>query len=479
MTQQGEKVLNIQSLLRVYGQAGIYQAAIEEVLYAHYKNAFKISQSIHFRGDAADAFKGYIKNGAINVLTGLMDVVAEMTMTCQLLAEGFYVFEHNEQGVIVESVMDTIAGELTAREECLNNIKSEIRDVNNLSSQYIAVKSVDVDAVNTQYGITNKTLTKIRTDMYALDEEAGKYVNDLCTRITALKDLLHRTMGLCYKDGVINPDELRQLRLQSWYYPETNLTLYIKLQEDPFVYSAGEVTLAEDQWAVGLCSDVYAYAGYSFVNASYEEGVEDGAAFRKAKFSVLEANGYAQLTDYLAGQANLKTGYVETDVKAGFSEDYVGFKVDAGVGLVKLDGSIVLGNENINAFIKGDVKVFCADGKAAFEFKDNGEFAVGVDASATLASVGIKGGMSLFSYTNRSKDTLTGQKKEESLLGFNVGAKLDAGGSFAAYAERKNVIGTEFFNIQTTRVKLDIALGIGIDVDVTVPSVSWSWNWFR
>lgn len=477
MAQQGEMVLKIQSLLKLYEQAGICQTAIEDVLYAHYKNAFKISNSAHFRGDAADAFKEYIRSGTINVLTGLMDIVAETTMMCQLLAEGFYGYEHSEQGVIDELVMDGIACSLTSREADFNSIKSEIRDVNDLSSRYITVKNVNTDAVNAQYKTTDQALTKIRTELYAVDEEAGKHVNDLYERIAALKDLLHNTMGICYKDEVINPDELHRLKTQSWYHQETNLTLYMKLLEDPFGYSAGETTLAEDQWAAGLCSDVYAYAGYSIWNASYEAGVEDGTVFGKAKASIAETNGYAQLTEYLTGQANLKAGYAQADVKAGFSDDYVGFKVDAGVGLVKVDGSVVLGNENINGFIKGEGKVLCADGKVAFEFEDNGEFAVGVDASATLASAGIKGGVSLFSYIDRSDNSLTGQKKEEFFLGFKAGAKVDAGGSFAVYVERKNAIEMEYFNIQTTRLKLDIGLGIGVDLDVTVPTISWNGKW--
>lgn len=47
-----------------------------------------------------------------------------------------------------------------------------------------------------------------------------------------------------------------------------------------------------------------------------EAGVEDGTAFAKGKAAVLNANGYAQFTDYLRGQANVNVLYAEGEAKA-------------------------------------------------------------------------------------------------------------------------------------------------------------------
>jgi hypothetical protein len=174
------------------------------------------------------------------------------------------------------------------------------------------------------------------------------------------------------------------------------------------------------------------------LTASGEAGVEDGTAFAKGKAAVLNANGYAQFTDYLRTQANVNVLYAEGEAKAGWSEDYIGFNVEAEVGVIQADGSVIIGSDDINAFVKGEVKVLCADGKAAFEFEDDGEFAIGVDASATLASASVKGGTTILGYKN--KDTATGET--ETLLGFKVGAKATAGGSFAVWAESETAFET-------------------------------------
>lgn len=245
------------------------------------------------------------------------------------------------------------------------------------------------------------------------------------------------------------------------------------LEEDPFEYTAGEVTLSEEQWAAGLCSDIYAYAGYSFLTASGEAGVEDGTAFAKGKAAVLNANGYAQFTDYLRAQANVNVLYAEGEAKAGWSEDYIGFKVEAEVGVIQADGSVIIGSDDINAFVKGEVKVLCADGKAAFEFEDDGEFAIGVDASATLASASVKGGTTILGYKN--KDTATGET--ETLLGFKVGAKATAGGSFAVWAESETAFEMEYMNINATTVKIDAAALLGLDLSITVPTPYFKWPW--
>ena len=343
-----------------------------------------------------------------------------------------------------------------------------------LAAKYISTKGLSLGSVNTGYTETRNAVKKIREDLYAVDDEALKSANELYERIGELRTLIERMMAFCYNDdGKINADNLNKIQTQDWFRQSGNITLYLMLEEDPFEYTAGEVTLSEEQWAAGLCSDIYAYAGYSFLTASGEAGVEDGTAFAKGKAAVLNANGYAQFTDYLRAQANVNVLYAEGEAKAGWSEDYIGFKVEAEVGVIQADGSVIIGSDDINAFVKGEVKVLCADGKAAFEFEDDGEFAIGVDASATLASASVKGGTTILGYKN--KDTATGET--ETLLGFKVGAKATAGGSFAVWAESETAFEMEYMNINATTVKIDAAALLGLDLSITVPTPYFKWPW--
>ena len=248
------------------------------------------------------------------------------------------------------------------------------------------------------------------------------------------------------------------------------------MQEDPFAYEAGAVTVSEDQWAKGLCSDVYAYAGYSFLGASGEAGVEDGSAFAKGAASVLALNGYAQLTNYIKAEGEAKVVYAEGDVKIGANENYFGAHISGEAGVISVNGKVLAGTDEFNGYLKGDAKVLCADGKAAFEFDNSsGEYAVGVDASATLASASGGVGVAAWDY-DYDDGTATGKEKG-SFFKAEAKVKANAGGSFAIYSESKTGIETEYVNINATSLKIDASALIGFEIDVTIPTIYVKWGW--
>lgn len=474
MAKQGDLYLSIADIVAMFDYAREYGVTVQDAFYAQYKNAYKLSVSNHFRGEAADSFKTYLTDGAINIIRGLMDVAADMTMIIQYIAEVFFQYESTHNGKVEEAVLDYIEKGLASKKSTFDSAVPELDSVLSAAAQYITTAGLELDGVEEGYSDAGEKLKSIRENLYDFDEEALKSAAQLYERIVSVQNLIRNTMGHCYTlDGKLKADQINNVRAQGWFEETGNVALYLKLQEDPFEYSAGEVTVAEDQWAAGLCSDVYAYAGYSFLSASYEAGVEDGTAFVKAKASVATLNGYAQFTDYLRAQAEVKVAYAEGEAKIGASDKYFGFHVEGEVGLIDAEGSVVLGSDNLNAFVKGEAKVLCADGKAAFEFEEDGQFAIGVDGSATLASASVSGGTTILGYKN--KDSATGEK--ETLLGFKVGAKADAGGSFALWAESKTAIETDFGNINATTVKIDAALLLGVELELTVPTFWPKWPW--
>ncbi len=474
MANKGELYLDNSTVISLYDQAKAYEATVQETFYSQYKTAFKISKSNYFRGPAADTFKDYITNGAINIISGFLDLSSDMSMFAQLFAEAFYQYENTHDGKVDEGALDYIGGILNSKEGTFESAESELNAVVNLAAQYINTENLSLGSVHTGYNETRRVIQKIRDDMYTLDDEALKSANEFLERIKTLRSLIEKMMSFCYNDdGRINTDNLPNIANQDWYEKTGNLTLYLLLEEDPFEYEAGTVTLAEDQWAAGLCSDIYAYAGYSFLTASGEAGVEDGTAFAKGKAAVLTANGYAQFTDYLNASANVNVLYAEGDAKVGWSDKYKGFKVEAEVGVIQADGSVVLGSDDINAFVKGEVKVLCADGKAAFQFEEDGEFALGVDASASAASAGVKVGTSIFSYKN--KDMATG--KTDTLLGFSAKATAGVKAGFALWADSETAFESEYVNINATTVKIKAEVLLGLDLSVTVPTPYFKWPW--
>jgi hypothetical protein len=261
------------------------------------------------------------------------------------------------------------------------------------------------------------------------------------------------------------PESLDQLSSQAWFCHQSNVQLLLTLQESPFEYSASEVTYSEEQWSKGWFSDVYIYAGYSILSRSYEKGRDDGNYFLKAKFAVAQANFYAQFTDYVRVQADAKAGYAEADVKVGISDKYIGVRYDLKAGIFRADASAVVGSEDINAYAKGKVRLLCADFKVATELQKDGQFAIGVDTSATLASASGEIGFSFLRY--KPRESATGKPKN--LFGLSAGVKANAGGSGVVWLESKTGIETKYVNFNALSLNLDLSCMAGGNIEITIP----------
>ena len=475
MASNGSLKLKSASLLDMYNTVHTYEEKVQDALYAQYKAAYKLTVTNYMRGDAADAFKTYLSQGTVNMIQGLLDVSSEMTMIIQLITEIFYQLDSASDAIINESQLDSIKSTLDTKKKIYDGMSGELSTVMGLASQYISTTDIGSSDVDDAYGDVKESIKQIQDNMYSADADALTSAKELLVRIQELKNQVTQTMGICYKDGNFIPDSAATLSKQNWYSQQSNTTLVMLLAEDPFEYEAGAVAVSEDQWAAGLCSDVYVYAGYSFLSASGEAGVEDGTAFAKARASVLNLNGYAQLTDYVKAQGEAKIRYVEGDVKAGASDRYFGEHVNAEAGVIKVNGSVVIGSDDFNGYIKGDAKVLVADGKAAFEFEEDGKYAIGVDAGATLASASAEGGFSFLSY--KVYDGSATRSEKDDLFKLSVSASADAGGSFAVYSESKTAIETDLVNVNATSLKIECSFLVGGCIQVTVPSLYFKWPW--
>ena len=125
------------------------------------------------------------------------------------------------------------------------------------------------------------------------------------------------------------------------------------------------------------------------LSASGEAKFDNGVDFAKW-------GAYAQMTDYLSAKVNATVGHVEGEAKIGFSDEYAGFKVTATGAVAQVDRSVILGTDEMNAYIKGEASFLSANGKAAMEVKKNGEYTIGFDGSAALAEVNAHVGFSFF-----------------------------------------------------------------------------------
>ena len=482
MAGKGSFKLRSSTLSELYFALADFQTKAEDALYEQFKTAYKISHTNYMRGAAADSFKTYLSQGTINIISGLMDIVADTATLAQVIAEAFYVIEESANGVIAKSRLESIKTDLKGYKKTFSGMEAELSGAITEASNYISTTGLKLDGVIDSYTKVETKIKEIDTDINDVDSQALTDVALLISRIESLQLMVTNTMGRCYRDGKFVPDKILDLSNQSWYEKQTNLALNIKLQEDPFAYEAGAVAISEKQWAAGLCSDVYAYAGYTWLGAEGEVGLENGTAYAKGAAVVFSANAYAQLTEYIKTEGEAKVAYAEGEVKVGDGQDgYYGGHISGEIGLLKIDGKATIGTDGFNGYVKGDVEVLTADGKASFEFdRKSGEFAVGVDASATAASASGSAGVSFLEvgYKEHKQKGATGAKPEKlSLFKVEAGASASAGGAFAMYAESEKAIETRLFNVNATSIKLKGVAGLGFDLNITVPTIYWKWPW--
>jgi hypothetical protein len=209
------------------------------------------------------------------------------------------------------------------------------------------------------------------------------------------------------------------------------------------------------------------------MSKSYEKGEENNTVFLQAKKTALEANAYAQLTDYIKAEAEVQGPYAEVDTKAGWTDGYHGVEISAGVGLAAVEASMVLGSDAVNLTGEVEAKFCCADGAAAFKFEEDGQFTIGVKGSATLADASASLKFSLLNY--KIEDTATGEK--DSLLCVSVSPKGGISAAGGVWMESKTALEGEYFNINATTLSIDAEALVGGEVSITVPTIAFRTPW--
>lgn len=256
MASNGYLDLKTSTVQAMYEAINEYQPTVVDALYDLYKSAYTLSYTNAFQGDSADAFKNYLREGTINVISGLMDVVSELTTNMQLISACFGEYETATDGEINETELDTLDTELDAYKKTYDDYYTTLSATLNKAAQYISLVDVDYDLVSTGFETVKSTTKQIRTDLADIDEK-----------------------NLITAQEMLDPNGVKELKGKDWYKPQTNVALTQKLKEDPFSYNADSVSVSENQWAAGLCSDVYAYAGYTWLGAEYESGREGDTVF--------------------------------------------------------------------------------------------------------------------------------------------------------------------------------------------------------
>lgn len=446
-----------------------YKTTVQEACYEQFKNAFTLTQSNNFRGAAADSYKGYISTATINLLNGLINVSEELATTMESIKTTFLGLESEESGSIDTDTLSEVMQNLITKNTSYISLDSEIQTTLSSAGEYISITPLSTDTVNSAYTQLNTDVQQVGFDLETCNTSALALADAMLTRLRDLKTNIENISGQYHVNGEINYDKLPNMVSEKWYKHEDVDNLERLYEGDAFAFAAGSGAVSENQWAYGLASDVYGYAGYSIIGGSYEGQIRDGVASGSFNGSLLSANGALQITDYFNAKGNADLLAVSGKGKAGFSKDYIGLSAEGSATVAKASASAVLGNDAFNLKADASAQVLSADGYAKCEADSNGNFAFGLggDASAASAKASV-GGTFLGMPTDKGEKPLFGAKVSGS-----VG--VEAGADFLI--ESSNVIDGDFVNLNSTHIKLGGKLGLGLEIDLTIPTISFDWPW--
>ncbi|WBY64040.1 T7SS effector LXG polymorphic toxin [Thermocaproicibacter melissae] len=463
-----------EEIQRIADDATKYCKDLEEALYDQYKSAYCLVYSNNFYGGSADSYKEYIEKVSIYFINRFLNTVDEMGQVIGSIKDLIASYESDSKGIVDQKTVENVSKQLSAKMRSFSALADEIQSIDSEAASYISVISPSFEAVEGDFNKIQKNLSKVQNDFVLINSQAEKKASSLYDHIAKLASDVATVDNSYHYAGNdrINYDKLAQITSEKWYQPESNTVLNRLLTEDPFSYQAGHAARYENQWATGLNRDIYAYAGASFLSGNYESKHDDGVYEFNADGSVLSGNAYAQATDWarISAEASAVSGSVKA--KAGWSDKYKGFRVEGEGAVAKAEGSLKVGTDDFNGYIKGDAEFCSANGYVTCEFKDKNNFSIGFNGEAAFAKAEASSGFSFLNLRETEKDK-NGNKEEINLFRFHVSAKAEGGGSIGAGISSKNLYDSSFVDINAVTVQFNFAALLGFSINATIPVLSF------
>lgn len=466
------------------GQINQYKKTVQDAFYEQYKNIYELIETNNIRGEGATAYKDYLQVVTINYINAFINISEEVSASLEKMNYIYTSLESSAQGSIDSDIIDSVKGDLGGQNNELQSLASEIDSLNSEASDYISVENLNTTDIIEEYASIDSELSNINKELTDADSSALSEANSLIDKINELTYQLNNISNNYHEGNKISMDKVNEITAQGWYKSENNDNLNAMIKEDPFFYVSGADYLSEGQWARGVTSDYYGYAGYKILGAEYKGSVNNGVVSGKINASILKAYANGQITDYAKGGADFSVGDLSAEGKAGASKDYFGFEGSGSASAVDANASLTLGTDEFNGYIKGNAKAYSANGNIDCYYKaNNGDFNIGLGGGTTAAEASVTIGTSLFNVPEKeeSKEYADGNikvTKTKSLLGFNITGKAGESASAGVGVSKTRVLDFGDINIDSVNLKLGACLELGGDIDVTfpIPTIDMPWE---
>lgn len=449
--------------------------ATAEALYEQYKKIMTLANSENLRGGGADAYKSYLTSVTGNALTGMLQLTSDISDNVEKLREAFLALEGDSDGELYDATLKGSASGVRSMRDTFRSQAEAAQSTINQAAEYIGARTISTQSVLSCFEADASYIDNTESDLSRIDADAKNYFQDVREHMTKLLALVAGFTGAFSEVTFTSSNSFDSASLADfdWYYAEDGSALIKHLTSDPFIYASGAVSVSEGQWAIGLLQDVFAYAGYKYKYADGSYSLVDGKYSAKGEIGCIDAEAYAQLTEFLNGSAAFKYATAEGSITAGYTDEYKGFNINGEATLAEVEGELVLGSDEFNGHLSADASVWSADGKVAANISDDG-FQFGAKGGASAAEASAEAKLNFFEYETQDEK---GKTKKKALLGVGVHGDVDLGasGSFWVESEKVGKLGIGDAQVNTLSVDISASLGLGGGISFTVPYVWPLW----
>ncbi|KYG26017.1 T7SS effector LXG polymorphic toxin [Alkalihalobacillus trypoxylicola] len=452
-----------------------YKEAISEATYEQFKSSTVLANTNSLRGKTGDSFREYVNIVHLNLTQKMINVAEEIQQAIEKMESTFLEYESMGSGIVDSTTLDRVVEKIEQSKGDFYELQGRSAFLMSRASEFIATTSLPNFAVTSAYRDSEDEIKGHKDDLEAADTRAKNDLRNVESRVESLEQQLKDLQTVYRGEGGLAYDKIGKITNEKWYSDENTGAFAAKLEDDPFSVDTSKNSFYEDQWVGGINGEYFGSYDHAFLNYESSTVVKDGNTRHEGSASVFELNGYAQATEYAVASAS--GSVLQVGAHSEIGKD--GVDLNAHGNVAKIDGNVIIGTENFNGNVAGNAEFL--SGNANFVVKppdENGDYKLQVGAKGVLWKAEASGGFSLFGLSDPKgsyENTNDGTKEKRSLLGLDgsvsVGKQAGAEVEFSSTTAYEN----DYFQLNSDRYKIDVALIAGVKIDLQVPSISLKW----
>lgn len=468
------KLVN-EELQELSDKMSAYNEKLSKAVYDHYKKAMVLSETNNMRGETGDALKGYFQAVHLNLTQKIINVASEIATAAKNMQRDFLDFEKSPSGIVGTVALDDAKRTVTNSERSFDHLHARSAGLLSRASEFISTTPLPGGKVTNAYHDVITKVDKTKTDLHDHDSKVTSDLKTVEARVDALKRQISDITNHYHSQNDISLSKLNHLTAEDWYTNENKGAFKKMAEDDPFKYSAGSVALYEDQWVQGYNGDIFLTEDVSAFSASGTYTHEDGNYKLDGNASLFNATEHGQITKYLTADARETIG-------GGSGHLYVGkdgFDAGGNVEGAKLEGSMVLGTENFNGHVSGDVEALTANGNLTIKPPDDkGDYDYHVGLGGSYASAKGSVGLTILGVDDFSGSVKEGDHKaEKSLLGVDASGSVGWQAGFDIQASGSTVYDNKYVKVKSNTLTVDAKFLLGATIKLHYPSIHVKFPW--